>query len=245
MRNRRAGFTLVEMILVIALIGVLVALLLPTLGRTRAIAQDAGSLANLRSHAQNLTAYAGDWNDYVPAITHPRATVSVVRGGGEVHTVPYFHAAYLWNVALSDAYYEGQARHPSFQHPSVQEAAGTWNNYLLTAAYMAGPEYWATETRLSDVSQLGHSRLSHTVFASHKALLTEWHPRFGLAFVRSDELGNWPMGFAFADGSASRSGPQDLLRPYLHGDGGGPRGFLPIGVYGMHTTSGWRGLDRR
>lgn len=192
--DSRAGFTLVELILVIALIGVLAGLLLPTLGRARAVAQDTVSLSNLRSHAQNLAAYAGDWNDYVPAITHPRATLSVIRGGGEVHTAPYFHAAYLWNVALCDAYYEGQARHASFEHPGFKIVDATWNSYLLTASYMADTGYWAAETRLSDASQLGHSRLSRTLFASQKVLLTEWHPRFGLAFVRSDETPEWPKG---------------------------------------------------
>ncbi len=241
----RAGFTLVELILVVALIGVLAGLLLPTLGRARAVAQDTVSLSNLRSHAQNLAAYAGDWDDYVPAITHPRATLSVIRGGGEVHTVPYFHAAYLWNIALCDAYYEGQARHASFEHPGFKIVDATWNSYLLTASYMADTGYWAAETRLSDASQLGHSRLSRTLFASQKVLLTEWHPRFGLAFVRSDETPEWPMGLAFADGSASRLRPEHLIRPYPLGDGGGPQGFLSIGVYGMHTAFGWRGQDRR
>lgn len=239
------GFTLVETLLVVALIGILVSLPLPSLGRVKASVQDAVSLSNMRSHAQVLAAYAGDWSDYVPAITHPRATLSVIRGGGEVYTVPYFHAAYLWNVALADAYYDGQARHRSFEHPGFRQVETTFNSYLLTASYMADPGYWNAQTRLSDGSQLGHSRLSHTVLASQKVVLTEWHPRFGLPLVRSDEHADQLMGFAFADGSAGRSGPDDLLRPYPLGDGGGQPGFLPIGVYGMHTPDGWRGRDRR
>lgn len=239
------GFTLIETLLVVALFGILVSLLLPSLGRAKAGAQDAVSLSNMRSHAQVLAAYAGDWNDYVPAITYPRATLSVIRGGGEVHTVPYFHAAYLWNIALADAYYEGQARLPSFEHPGFREVETTFNSYLLTASYMADPAYWNAQTRLNDGSQLGHSRLSHTVFASSKVLLTEWHPRDGLPFVRSDEHADWLMGFAFADGRANRTRPSELVRPYPFGDGGEQPGFLPIGVYGMHTVDGWRGRDQK
>lgn len=63
MRNRRSGFTLIELLVVIAIIALLIGVLLPALGKARGTARRVVSMANLRSNAQYVAAYSGDWKE--------------------------------------------------------------------------------------------------------------------------------------------------------------------------------------
>ncbi len=65
-RVTHAGFTLVELLVVIGIIAVLIAILLPTLGRAREAAQRTKCLANLRSIGQFTHLYANANKGYVP-----------------------------------------------------------------------------------------------------------------------------------------------------------------------------------
>jgi len=60
--HSRQGFTLVELLVIIAIIGVLVALLVPTLTKARALAQRAACLSNLRQLGISWVLYSGDNN---------------------------------------------------------------------------------------------------------------------------------------------------------------------------------------
>ena len=63
-RNR--GFTLVELLVVIAVIAILIYLLLPALSAARAVAQAAACLSNERQHSFALHEYVTDWSGSVP-----------------------------------------------------------------------------------------------------------------------------------------------------------------------------------
>lgn len=62
--RRRAGFTLVEMLVVIAIIGVLIALLLPALGAAREGARGATCKNNLRQFGIGFNVYADNHSEY-------------------------------------------------------------------------------------------------------------------------------------------------------------------------------------
>jgi prepilin-type N-terminal cleavage/methylation domain-containing protein len=64
--QRRGGFTLIELLVVIGIIAVLVAILLPTVGRARESARRAACLSNLRQVHQSFLLFADEHDGRVP-----------------------------------------------------------------------------------------------------------------------------------------------------------------------------------
>ena len=64
--HRRCGFTLVELLVVIGIIAVLVAILLPVLGKARAQANRAVCLSNIRQLGTAILLYCNDNDGYFP-----------------------------------------------------------------------------------------------------------------------------------------------------------------------------------
>ncbi len=62
---QRKNFTLIELLIVIAIIAVLAGMLLPSLGMAKSIANTAVCTSNQKQIMQTLNVYANDWNDYV------------------------------------------------------------------------------------------------------------------------------------------------------------------------------------
>lgn len=64
--RRQRGFTLVELLVVMAIISVLAGLLLPALSRAQEIARQTSCASNLKQIGTAASFYADDYNDYLP-----------------------------------------------------------------------------------------------------------------------------------------------------------------------------------
>lgn len=88
--RRRAAFTLIELLTVIAIIGILAAILIPTIGSVREKAQRTVDGNNLREIAKAAMLYASDNNDRLP---DPASAAGAALGGGS--------AVYRWPALLA------------------------------------------------------------------------------------------------------------------------------------------------
>jgi prepilin-type N-terminal cleavage/methylation domain-containing protein len=73
-RASKAGFTLVELLLVVAILSILAGLLLPMAGRALKAARGISCLNNLRQCASAEHMYADDYKDYLPPAALPGST---------------------------------------------------------------------------------------------------------------------------------------------------------------------------
>jgi prepilin-type N-terminal cleavage/methylation domain-containing protein/prepilin-type processing-associated H-X9-DG protein len=89
--GRRAGFTLVELLVVIAVIALLAAILFPVFARARENARRSSCQSNLRQIGLGILQYAQDYDELVPARQHASGSVSPRSWRGMLQ--PYIKSA--------------------------------------------------------------------------------------------------------------------------------------------------------
>jgi prepilin-type N-terminal cleavage/methylation domain-containing protein len=251
----RSGFSLVELLIVIGLIGVLISMIFPSISRFRDGARRAVSLSNIKQHGTILAAYSVDYKGYHPYFTDPNASFTILRTRIIPRTtrVGYFIASSSWNVALADAYYEGQHSSKAFAAPYPERSIPS---YIYACSMIARPEYWNPRTRFENRSQWRATRTDEVLFPSQKTLLSAIYPLLtdveqDGGVIMKDSRFRTEMGFC--DGSASGYSSENVLDGYPNGDGTiGPdfiRVVVPISIHfvdwpwGSHTIDGVRGRD--
>lgn len=123
--TRRSGFTLVELLIVIGIIGVLVSILLPVVGRARESANTIKCSSNLRSIGQAISVYVAQNNGALPASNYYKGLS--LTAGVQLPTQPvngYVHwSSFLYGKSdqtSSNAPYLDTRGWEAFQCPSLQ-----------------------------------------------------------------------------------------------------------------------------
>lgn len=237
--------------MVIAIIGILIANLIPTLGAVRKKTNDLQNLSNLRQHAAVFQAYLTDWQDTYPAITDRKASYTIVRHRDLTFALRYFDAGVFWPVALADDYYNSSAWSGVFLAPGREQFGPT---YRYSHTFLATSRYWDLTTR-EGPHQWAAVKAGEVDFPSRKGLLVDLdqtripdpnNPGLTMVDLRS---ANAPISVAYCDGSAADHKKSEISSPVPQGEGP----WLAFNELGqstrfgtpvMHTFNGSRGTDR-
>ena len=161
-QNTKCAFTLIELLCVIAIIGILAAILFPILTRARETAKRTTCTSNLRTIGQAISLYASDFDDYYPRADDCVRGVSLnpklndprnVQGDG-CSNYPYAwrHNHFKWPIWIIQ--YAGMSLQV-FQCPSREIDPVNWNRdgemmnaYALNLAFTGALDTWNNPGRL-------------------------------------------------------------------------------------------------
>ncbi|HRJ48986.1 MAG: prepilin-type N-terminal cleavage/methylation domain-containing protein [Phycisphaeraceae bacterium] len=252
--HSRRAFTLVEVLAVIALVGVLLALLVPALSHARAAAKATITASRLRQNGSIFLIYAGDHRGYWPCPIDPRGEVyqfSVPEIDFVHRSRTYFSiSSYYWTLALASSYYGGKAFDPVW---CAAEAPipHRWV-FEYPCVYIARPEYWAPTTR-EGKNQYGGTRVDEVRYPTKKTLLAStWHVyrrsilcHNPVTHISRCDMGPAPIPAVMPDGSFHTTRYSDVLPGYHNGDGERTDGFTHFMDYPPtgHTIHGVHGRD--
>ena len=233
--------SLIETIVVLAVVATLAAIALPTLRGVRDRAWDAKSLSNARTHTLNMLAYTSDWRGMFPYFAEPREGTTLLEGGGFSVEVEYFSLYAFWHLPMIDGYYGGSVD-PALFHSPFEKGSGAITRYGYSMSFIADPSFWNPATRTYTFDQLRPTGGHEVVWPAEKGLITDTTPLFPpLAEISRNALYT-PVGFV--DGSTRNALLHDLTLPYPNGNGFWLGGVL-FGVRIIHTIDGVRGRDLR
>lgn len=199
------GVTLVEVLVVMAIVSVLLAISTPAILAARAAAVDTRSLVNAKQSANSILASAYARQGMLPIArvggplvfgNHP--TISLRMPDGSDLSFSWFAHTTGWNYVLVAG---GADVDETWYSPSnTARSAGslTQSDYILTQAAMASPEFWRVGGRQTP-EELRPVRIDEFAHPSAKGLLIE---RWAMVEQRRPR-GNsatTPRPVAFADG---------------------------------------------
>ncbi|MBC2600237.1 type II secretion system protein [Puniceicoccus vermicola] len=129
-RLRRIGFSLIELLAVIAIVGILAAILIPAISSVRKRASSAASVTNLRSVGVAMHLYMQEHDNYLPG---------PIKNG----QLPYYGTAAYLDSQLPNFLYP-YLDVPSATQPKQAFSVFTFPGYLEHDPEMKGPAYFAT-----------------------------------------------------------------------------------------------------
>ncbi|MCC6661155.1 MAG: prepilin-type N-terminal cleavage/methylation domain-containing protein [Phycisphaerales bacterium] len=233
-----AGFTLLEILVVVVLLSLLIGLSMPWLHATIQAARSQTDLANLRTHVQIMDLYAGEYADQFPYTTSPRATYTVRRHPiYGARRVVYFEGQNTWHWPLIGSFYTSAAS-GSFASSSSKDTVFT--DYLYSSNFLADARFWNEYTRTGP-DQWRSTRLSDVAWPSDKGLLVQRSSLFPALEAQGGPTHVLRIGFV--DGSARMIPYQQITDPYANGEGNWWGSWWSHGVRIMHTVDGVRGRD--
>ncbi len=228
--DSRRGFSLIELLIAIGIIGILISLALPALGKASLAARQTQGLANLRSVSISFEQYAGQFQTYPfiqpgGEITAPQGgKIPVppgfigcewIRPGAVMITSDPFEMEWMW-AAVMAKFMPVENAYPTWVSPGlptrlpendVNLEAREQISIRYTNSFVARPDLFKPGAK-DDPKNIAPVRSGEVLYPSSKVMLFDAH----LAYLTKrpkirdnhyDE--NTPMGFA--DGHAEARNP--------------------------------------
>jgi len=202
-----AAFTLIELLIVIAIIGILIALVVPALTRSRDTALSVHCLNNMRQVGTAVMLYADDHNDTFPRSQHSAFAHGELPWARAV--APYLGSSSTsWKDLLKNIYRCSQDQRPS----SV--------SYGLNVYFELGPDddypgYPATWRRRIDVSNPSSTILIAENNSEADHIMPNFWSSPGDAVDVATDRHNGKANYIFADGHAES---RDFISLYNPGE---------------------------
>jgi prepilin-type N-terminal cleavage/methylation domain-containing protein/prepilin-type processing-associated H-X9-DG protein len=185
-RRTASGFTLVELLVVIGIVALLVAILLPALGRAREAAASVQCQSNIRQLGMVLLMYTSGNNGWVPMASGNVATDSHHATN---NTVPAWYAHFRNDWEISPAVFfcpQGESgirwdgNTNAFTGINVNVRNWWGIDYAINGRYARRNDQWASAGNPPVWGKISHLRRSTDIFA--------------FACGSTESLGNWPPG---------------------------------------------------
>lgn len=262
--SREGGFTLIEVLVSIAVVAVILTLAVPVFRHARAAARNTKSLSNIAQHAKVFHVYAADWKDAWPNPVRPDGTWGGEKLGpvgrsmkedSGFATMPYFLQSRAWSHLLADAYYNSSPAQDVFYPPGYGEIVaqydpeaqwrGDFSPYYYSCTFYTDPAFWRPETRTGS-DQYRATRTDEVSFPSRKGVLG-YHNE--VEYLRAQSVGLLSrVEMGFADGSSRALKGEELASGYpggAHGMPGAEHGEGTTWHPAAFTLDGVRGVDIR
>jgi prepilin-type N-terminal cleavage/methylation domain-containing protein len=209
--TRSNAFTLVELLVAIAIIGILAALLIPAVSHTRGAVRKTQCVSNLRQVNLAIRMYADEHLEELPALT-------------ETHRYPNGVGAYYKQLVKGYLGLEGLAspRETVFTCPSDRKIRFTVSHAFASFTFNG------YESDSSAIPRITGRKLSGIKNPSKAVLLGEWPGFFGGSWhpVREHAYGDAKSNMGFVDGRVS------FTKIYWDGvKGSQPRNYEPPSGY--------------
>lgn len=191
MHATKRAFSLIELLVVIAIIAILVAILLPAVGRARAAARNTVGVANLRSAGQLMHIYINEsreqfLNPFLPfADTRPWTAVQSSSDASifwdfnsqqwpyRTEGFAYYWYGYLndWRGATKRFTEDMYSPNDALTLSAVRSAQATetvgLDNFLWPSSFVYSPTFWCTTARYGNHGEMKPEHLArHTLAAA-------------------------------------------------------------------------------
>lgn len=218
-----AAFTLIELLTVIAIIGILASIIIPTVGAVRAKARAITCVSNMRQIGASISAYAAANNDKLPGpVYRPQGTtISSDINGIKEENLAGFLAPYMGESAPPPG--SSNARQTKVFRCPVWDRVRE-SNTAITAPFQANVYFFGTPES-STIPYIAPKHLSRLQNPSITAALfeTDWEDGTGETIGKHTRFSHAPVhqtyrNYLFFDGSvrsiklAEQDNQQQLIK---------------------------------